>query len=114
LASSGFSFDTSLILIPLSFRLASSHNSSQLLPTSHTHSLKQVLPLKEEFDEDFIFLPSRCKADSVTIAHELKLLLKSVRYEMKKGGEITGTAKVVKLYTIRDRMAKGLNESCKC
>jgi hypothetical protein len=33
---------------------------------------------------------------------------------MKKGGKITGFAKVIKLYGLRDLAAKGLNESYKC
>jgi hypothetical protein len=33
---------------------------------------------------------------------------------MKKGGQITGFAKVTKPYCLRDKAAKGLNESYKC
>ena len=33
---------------------------------------------------------------------------------MKKGGQITGFAEVIKPYCLRDGAAKGLNESRKC
>jgi hypothetical protein len=36
----------------------------------------------------------------------VQLTSASVQYRMKKGGEITGIAEVVKPYTFRDRAAK--------
>ncbi|PQE05390.1 C2H2 finger domain-containing protein [Rutstroemia sp. NJR-2017a BBW] len=72
---------------------------------------EQALPLKEELDEDFVFCQAVREAHSVRIAHELKLSSDSVRYRMKKGGEITGFAQVTKPYVLRDGAAKALNES---
>jgi hypothetical protein len=74
---------------------------------------EQALPLKEELDEDFVFCQAVREAHGVRIARELKLLSDSVRYRMKKGGQITGFAQVTKLY-VRDGAAKALNESRKC
>jgi hypothetical protein len=74
---------------------------------------EQALPLKEELDEDFVFCQAVRDAHGVRIAHELKLSSDSVRYRMKKGGEIIGFAQVTKPYVLRDGAAKALNESCK-
>jgi hypothetical protein len=51
---------------------------------------KQALPLKEEFDNDFIFCQAVREAHSVRIAYEVQLTSASVRYQIKKGGQITG------------------------
>lgn len=75
---------------------------------------EQGLPLKEELDEDFVFCQAVREAYGVRIAHEVQLTSASVRYRMKKGGEITGFAQVTKPYVLRDGAAKGLNESRKC
>jgi hypothetical protein len=53
------------------------------------------------------------EAQSVCIAYKVQLTFVLVQYLIKKGGQITGIAEVVKLYTFRDENAKGLNESCK-
>jgi hypothetical protein len=75
---------------------------------------EQGLPLREELDEDFVFCQAVREAYGVRIAHEVQLTSASVRYRMKKGGEITGFAQVTKPYVLRDGAAKGLNESRKC
>ena len=75
---------------------------------------EQRLPLREALDEAFIFCQAVCEADGVRIAHELQLSSDSVRCRMKKGGQITGFAKVTKPYCLCDEAAKGLNESRKC
>lgn len=48
------------------------------------------------------------------IAHDVQLTSDSVRYRIKKGGQITGFAQVTKPYVLRDRAAKALNKSCRC
>ena len=75
---------------------------------------EQALPLREELDDDFVFCPAVREAYGVRIAHEVQLTSASVRYRMKKGGEITGFAQVTKPYVLRDGAAKALNESRKC
>jgi hypothetical protein len=75
---------------------------------------EQKLPLREELDDDFIFCQAVREAHSVRIAHEVQLTSASVRYRMKKGGQITGFAQVTKPYVLRDGAAKALNESRKC
>ena len=70
--------------------------------------------LKEAMNDDFIFCQAVPDALGVRIAHELQLTSASVRYRMKKGGQITGFAQVTKPYNLRDGAAKALNESCKC
>jgi hypothetical protein len=75
---------------------------------------EQQLPLREALDEEFVFCQAVRGADGVRIAHELQLSSDSVRYRMKKGGQITGFAEVTKPYCLRDGAAKGLNESRKC
>jgi hypothetical protein len=74
---------------------------------------EQQLPLREALDEKFVFCQAVREAYGVRIAHELKLSSDSVRYRMKKGGQITGFAEVTKPYCLRDSAAKGLNESRK-
>lgn len=75
---------------------------------------EQALPLREAIDDDFVFCQAVCEAHGVRIAHELQLTSASVRYRMKKGGQITGFAQVTKPYVLRDGAAKALNESRKC
>ena len=75
---------------------------------------EQELPLKDEIGDHFVFCQATRGAQGVRIAHELQLSSDSVRYRMKKGGQITGFAQVVKPYVLRDGAAKGLNESRKC
>jgi hypothetical protein len=75
---------------------------------------EQPLPLKEEFDNNFVFCQAVREAHGVRIAHELKLSSDSVRYRMKKGGKITGFDQVTKPYVLRDGAAKALSESRKC
>jgi len=75
---------------------------------------EQVLPLREELDEDFVFCQAVREAHGVRIAHERQLSSDSVRYRMKKGGQITGFSQVTKPYVLRDGAAKALNESRKC
>lgn len=74
---------------------------------------EQQLPLREALDEKFVFCLTVREANNVRIAHELKLSSDTVRYRMKKGGQITGFAEATKPYSLRDSAAKGLNESCK-
>ena len=74
---------------------------------------EQALPLREELDNNFVFCQAVQEVHSVRITHEVQLTSASVQYRMKKGGQITGIAEVVKLYTLRDRNTKGLNESRK-
>jgi hypothetical protein len=75
---------------------------------------EQPLPLREELDENFVFCQVVREAHSVRIAHDVQLISASVRYRMKKGGQITGFAQVTKPYALRDGAAKVLNESRKC
>jgi hypothetical protein len=75
---------------------------------------EQELPLKDELGDDFVFCQAVREAHSVRIAHELKLSSDSIRYRMKKGGQIIGFAQVTKPYVLRDGAAKALNESRKC
>ena len=75
---------------------------------------EQALPLKEELNDGFIFCQAVREAHSVRITHEVQLTSASVRYRMKKGGQITGFAQVTKPYVLRDGAAKALNESRKC
>ena len=75
---------------------------------------EQALPLKEELDDNFVFCQAVREAHSVRIAYEVQLTSASVRYRMKKGGQITGFAQVTKPYVLRDGAAKALNESRKC
>jgi Protein of unknown function (DUF3435) len=75
---------------------------------------EQALPLKEELDDDFVFCQAVLEAHGVRTAHDVQLTSDSVRYRMKKGGQITGFAQVTKPYVLRDGAAKALNESRKC
>jgi hypothetical protein len=49
----------------------------------------------------------------VRIGHELQLTTASIRYRMKKGGEITGFEEVTKPYVLRDGAVKAFNQSRK-
>jgi hypothetical protein len=75
---------------------------------------EQKLPLKEEFDDEFIFCQAVREADGVRIARELQATIDWMRYWMKIGGQITGFELVAKPYVLRDGAAKGLNESREC
>jgi hypothetical protein len=75
---------------------------------------EQKLLLQEELDNEFIFCQAVCEASSVRIARELQATIDWMRYRIKIGGQITGFEQVAKPYVLRDRAAKGLNESRKC
>jgi len=75
---------------------------------------EQALPLHETMADDFIFCQAVRDAHGVRVARQLQLTSASVRYRMKKVGQITGFAQVTKPYVLRDRAAKALNESRKC
>ncbi len=75
---------------------------------------EQELPLKDELSDDFVFCQAVREAHNIQFAHELKLSSDSIRYRMKKGGQITGFAQVTKPYVLRDGAAKALYESRKC
>jgi hypothetical protein len=119
-------YDPTLVLSPHVFLLsmlfkAQAFKSPSIDSPERLYSLdvldglnEQELPLKDELGDDFVFCQAVREAHSVRIAHELKLSSDSIRYRMKKGGQITGFAQVTKPYVLRDRAAKALNESRKC
>ncbi|KAE9373871.1 hypothetical protein N431DRAFT_407568 [Stipitochalara longipes BDJ] len=116
-------YDPTLVLSPHVFLLgmlfkARAFKSPSIDSPERLYSLdvldnlnEQQLPLKEEFDEKFIFCQAVREAEGFRIAHERQLPSGSVRYRMKKGGQITGFAEVTKPYCLRDSAAKALNES---
>jgi Protein of unknown function (DUF3435) len=57
---------------------------------------EQALPLREELDDNFIFCQAVRGAHGIRIAPEVPLSSASIRYRMKKGGQIMGCAQVVK------------------
>jgi nitrous oxide reductase accessory protein NosL len=69
--------------------------------------------LKDDLNDHFVFCQAIREAYGVRIAHELQLITASIRYRMKKGGEITGFEAVTKPYVLRDGAAKAFNESRK-
>jgi hypothetical protein len=75
---------------------------------------QQKLPLKEVIGDDFVFCQAVREACGVRIIYKLTLISASVRYRIKKGGQITGFAQVMKPYYLRDGQAKAFNESHKC
>jgi hypothetical protein len=119
-------YDPTLVLSPHVFLLgmlfkARAFKSPSIDSPERLYSLgvldglnEQPLPLKEELDDDFVFCQAVREANGVRIAHEVQLTSASVRYRMKKGGQITGFAQVTKPYVLRDGAAKTLNESRKC
>ena len=119
-------FDPTLVLSPyvfllgmlfkvLAFKSPSIDSAEKLYSLGILDGLnEQVLPLRKELDNDFIFCQAVREAYGVRIAHEVQLISASVRYRMKKGGEITGFSQVTKPYCLRDGAVKGLNESRKC
>jgi nitrous oxide reductase accessory protein NosL len=74
---------------------------------------EQQLPLKDELSDDFVFCQTVQTACGVVLAQQLQLSSDSVRYRMKKGGQITGFVQVTKPYVLRRGNAKALNESRK-
>jgi hypothetical protein len=74
---------------------------------------EQPLPLKETINNDFVFCQAVREAYGVRINHERQLTTGSIRYRMKKSGQITGFDQVTKPYVLRDGTAKALNESRK-
>jgi hypothetical protein len=97
------------------FKSPSINSPSQLYSLDVLDGLnEQALPLKDELGDDFVFCQAVREAHGVRIAHDVQLTSSSVRYRMKKGGQITGFAQVTKPYVLRDGAAKALNESRKC
>ncbi|EGC45157.1 conserved hypothetical protein [Histoplasma capsulatum var. duboisii H88] len=72
---------------------------------------QQRVPLRADLDDKFVFCQAVREGDAVHLIRELKLTSSSLRYRMKKGGEITGFEDVTKPYVLRDGAAKALNES---
>lgn len=72
---------------------------------------EQRLPLKEELNEEFVFCQAVREADCIRITRNQQATTDWIRYWMKKGGEITGFADVIKPYVLRDGTAKALNDS---
>ena len=118
-------YDPTLVLSPHVFLLgmlfkAQAFKSPSIDSPEKLYSLgvldglnEQPLPLKEELDDEFVFCQAVREGHSLRIAHEVELTSASVRYRMKKGGQITGFVQVTKPYVLRDGAAKALNESRK-
>jgi hypothetical protein len=76
------------------------------------HQLK--LTLKDEILDKFLFCQSSRQADRVKIALDKPLSSSTVRYRMRRGGEITGFEGIAKPYCLRYGAAKAFNESREC
>lgn len=72
---------------------------------------EQQLPLRDELRDDFVFCQVEDSACGVRFALQSQLSSGSVRYRMKKGGQITGFEQVTKPYVLRDGAAQALNAS---
>ncbi|PYH98302.1 hypothetical protein BO71DRAFT_426270 [Aspergillus ellipticus CBS 707.79] len=69
------------------------------------------LKLRDEILDQFIFCNAIREADGFQIALEEQLTDGSLRYRMKRAGEITGFAQVTKPYGLRYGAAKAFNDS---
>lgn len=75
---------------------------------------EQELKLKDEILDNFVFCQPVREADGFRIALGKQLSEGSLRYRMKRGGEITGFAEVTKPYVLRYGAAKAFNDSREC
>jgi hypothetical protein len=60
------------------------------------------LPLRKTVDNDFVFYQTIRKAYGVRITYKLTLISASVRYKIKKSGQITGFGQITKPYYLCD------------
>ena len=72
---------------------------------------QQELKLKDEVLDRFVFCQAVREADGIRIALEQQLTDGTLRYRMKRGGEITGFEQVTKPYGLRYGAAKAFNDS---
>ncbi|KAJ5111736.1 hypothetical protein NUU61_001366 [Penicillium alfredii] len=72
---------------------------------------EQELKLKDEILDQFVFCQAIREADGFRIALDEQLSEGSLRYRMKRGGEITGFAEVTKPYGLRYGAAKAFNDN---
>jgi hypothetical protein len=62
--------------------------------------------------DKFVFCEAVRQGEVVQLIHELQYSAAKLKYRMKKCGEITGFAQVVKPYVLRNGAAKAFNSSC--
>lgn len=72
---------------------------------------QQELKLKDEILDQFVFCQAVREADGIHIALDEQLTGGVLRYQMKRGGEITGFEQVTKPYGLRYGAAKAFNDS---
>ena len=72
---------------------------------------QQELKLKDEVLDRFVFCQAMREVDGIRIALEEQLTDGTLRYRMKRGGEITGFEQVTKPYGLRYGAAKAFNDS---
>jgi hypothetical protein len=73
--------------------------------------LNQQVPLKEEFLDQYVFCQAVRECDGVRIVLEQRLSGDSLRYRMRRGGEITGFEQVARpYYALRYGAAKAFNK----
>jgi uncharacterized protein DUF3435 len=121
-------FDPTLILSPHVFLLGMLFHIGAFKTFSRTGSVvdcpenlyslgvvkglgQQELKLKEELLDKFVFCEAVREADGVRIALEERFTEAKLRYRMKRGGEITGFADIMKPYGLRYGAAKAFNSS---
>lgn len=113
-----------VFLLGMLFRIGAFKNISQDGPTvncpENLYNLgilnglnQQELKLKDEILDQFVFCQAIREADGVRIALDQQLSAATLRYRMKRGGEITGFEQVTKPYGLRYGAAKAFNDSRK-
>ena len=74
---------------------------------------EQKLLLQNDLTDRYVFCKAVCDEAGVQIAHERKMIMKWVWYQMKKSDEITGFEQVTHSYILHDEVVKVFNKSCK-
>lgn len=111
-----------VFLLGMLFRIGAFKNISTVGPVlncpENLYSLgvlnglgQQELKLKEEILDQFVFCQAIREAHGFRIALDQQLSSATVRYRMKRGGEITGFEQVTKPYCLRYGAAKAFNDS---
>ncbi|CRG92724.1 Putative membrane protein ycf1 [Talaromyces islandicus] len=72
---------------------------------------RQDLPLKDEFLDQYVFCQAIRESDGVRVALDQQLGGGSLRYRLRRGGEITGFEQIMKPYALRYGAAKAFNNS---
>lgn len=74
---------------------------------------QQDLPLKDEFLDQYVFCQAIRESEGVRIVLDQRLSDGSLRYRLRRGGQITGFDQPMRPYALRYGAAKAFNNSRK-